>query len=90
MNLKKCLCIVLVIALIVPLLACGCRGNSFDSATVTFPRVSDEREAAERAGALAVTQYIYARIKTEALIEYDPASGSTQELSRMVDETLAE
>ncbi len=85
---RRILSFVLALALLLSFAACGGKQAEADTATVTLPEVSPAREAAEQAGAFAVDQYIYARMKTEALIEYKPEAGNAEEFSAMIEETL--
>lgn len=58
------------------------------STTVVLAAVDKGRAAIEYAGALAAKQYILARLKTEALTEYDLESGSIKELQKLTQDAL--
>ena len=93
------LCIVLSVLLVIQIAAValygwpgfmvgGGAGKSRDSVSVSLPAVADEREALEQAGAMATRLYIIARLKTDALTEYDHERGSIDELKAMTAEAL--
>lgn len=78
----------LFLALIMIFTLASCGGRTEENTTVSLPTVAAERAAVEQAGAIATQQYIIARLKTEALIEYDIENGSIDELKAMTDDTL--
>ncbi len=85
---KKILFISLVVLLILTGFA-GCGGESEEeSPKVSLPMVSEERAVMEQVGAMAIRQYIIARLKTDTLIEYDHKKGSLKELKTMTDDAL--
>lgn len=93
---KKLLSFFGVTALALTLVSCGGVGTGGkqdegeqapSTATVALPRGSQERVLLEEAGALATRQYVIARLKTDALLEYDYANGSVEELQALVDDT---
>lgn len=77
--------ILLVLILLFTLVGCG--GEAEEVTRVTLPSIEGERMVLEKAGALATRQYIIARLKTDALIEYDINTGSIDELKAMIDDT---
>ena len=83
---KKYVSLFLALIMIFTLASCG--GKTEENTTVSLPAVAAERAAVEQAGAIATQQYIIARLKTEALIEYDIENGSIDELKVMTDDTL--
>ena len=83
---KKYVSLFLALIMIFTLASCG--GKTEENTTVSLPAVAAERAAVEQAGAIATQQYIIARLKTEALIEYDIENGSIDELKAMTDDTL--
>jgi hypothetical protein len=83
---KKLMSLFLALIMIFTLASCG--GRTEENTTVSLPAVAAERAAVEQAGAIATQQYIIARLKTEALIEYDIENGSIDELKAMTDDTL--
>ena len=83
---KKLMVLFLALIMIFTLASCG--GRTEENTTVSLPTVAAERAAVEQAGAIATQQYIIARLKTEALIEYDIENGSIDELKAMTDDTL--
>ena len=83
---KKLMSLFLALIMIFTLASCG--GRTEENTTVSLPTVAAERAAVEQAGAIATQQYIIARLKTEALIEYDIENGSIDELKAMTDDTL--
>ena len=83
---KKYVSLFLALIMIFTLASCG--GRTDENTTVSLPAVATERAAVEQAGAIATQQYIIARLKTEALIEYDIENGSIDELKAMTDDTL--
>jgi hypothetical protein len=83
---KKVLSIIFAAVLLLCNLT-GCRGGvDKESVTVTLSAVSAQRAVIEEAGAVATRQYIIARLKTEALIEYDLSKIDLKELKAMIDE----
>lgn len=96
---RNALCIILSVLLVIQTTAValygwpgfmvgGGSGKSRDSVSVFLPAVADEREALEQAGAMATRLYIIARLKTDALTEYDHERGSIDELKVMTAEAL--
>ncbi|MGO4928703.1 hypothetical protein ACTQ5J_08915 [Fundicoccus sp. Sow4_F4] len=83
---KKYVSLFLALIMIFTLASCG--GKTEENTTVSLPAVATERAAVEQAGAIATQQYIIARLKTEALIEYDIENGSIDELKAMTADTL--
>ncbi len=83
---KKYVSLFLALIMIFTLASCG--GKTEENTTVSLSAVAAERAAVEQAGAIATQQYIIARLKTEALIEYDIENGSIDELKVMTDDTL--
>jgi hypothetical protein len=83
---KKYVSLFLALIMIFTLASCG--GKTEENTTVSLPAVAAERAAVEQAGAIATQQYIIARLKTEALIEYDIENGSIDDLKVMTDDTL--
>ena len=83
---KKYVSLFLALIMIFTLASCG--GRTDENTTVSLPAVAAERATVEQAGAIATQQYIIARLKTEALIEYDIENGSIDELKAMTDDTL--
>jgi hypothetical protein len=83
---KKYVSLFLALIMIFTLASCG--GRTDEYTMVSLPSVATERAAVEQAGAIATQQYIIARLKTEALIEYDIENGSIDELKAMTDDTL--
>jgi len=83
---KKYVSLFLALIMIFTLASCG--GRTEENTTVSLPTVAAERAAVEQAGAIVTQQYIIARLKTEALIEYDIENGSIDELKAMTDDTL--
>ena len=83
---KKYVSLFLALIMIFTLASCG--GKTEENTTVSLSAVAAERAAVEQAGAIATQQYIIARLKTEALIEYDIENGSIDELKAMTDDTL--
>lgn len=72
----------------------GCGGGSgtAEPATkqsVSLSQVSGDRAAAEKAGAIAVRQYVLARLKTEKFITYDFSNADREELKTLIDDALA-
>ncbi|MEL7624130.1 MAG: hypothetical protein AAGU12_11125 [Clostridiales bacterium] len=83
---KKYVSLFLALIMIFTLASCG--GRTDENTTVSLPAVAAERAAVEQAGAIATQQYIIARLKTEALIEYDIENGSIDELKTMTGDAL--
>ena len=83
---KKYVSLFLALIMIFTLASCG--GRTEENTTVSLPAVAAERAAVEQVGAIATQQYIIARLKTEALIEYAIENGSIDELKAMTDDTL--
>jgi len=77
------------------LLVLGCGGGGSGSAEavsseeVSLSDVTKERKAAEKAGAMAVRQYVTARLKTEKFITYDFDNPNRAELEAIIDDALA-
>lgn len=78
----------LFLALIMIFTLASCSGKSEENTTVSLPAVAAERVTVEQAGAIATQQYILARLKTDALLEYDMENGSIDELKTMTDDAL--
>ncbi len=90
---KKLIAILLTVSMIFVVTACGADNTSSnstktDSVSIQLPAVDKARAVVEQMGAIAVDQYVYARIKTDELIEYDLETGSLEELSEMVEQTM--
>lgn len=83
---KRFLSVILASVLLSSLSACG--GGASPEAAVSLPTVSDERALLEYAGAVATQQYLVARLKTEALAEFDMGTGDIGELAMLVDEAM--
>ncbi len=93
------LCVLLAIVLVLQIAAValygwpgfmvsGTFGGRQDIVSVSLPAVSDERAVLEQAGAMATRLYVIARLKTDALLEYDHERGSIDQLKTMTADAL--
>ncbi len=81
-----CVCTVSLVVL-----GCGGGGSAeaVSSEEVSLSDVTVERKAAEKAGAMAVRQYVTARLKTEKFITYNFDNPNKAELEAIIDDALA-
>lgn len=83
---KKYLALFLAFLMIFSITGCG-KKNRGDVVAVLQP-VDTERAVMECIGAAATRQYILARLKTEALAEYDLENGSIEELKSLTADAM--
>lgn len=80
--------IALLMSVIMVLTLSGCGGSTEEKSEVSLVEISGERTTMEKAGALVTRLYTIARLKTDALIEYDLENGSIEQLKTMTDDAL--
>lgn len=80
--------IALLMSVIMVLTLSGCGGSTEEKSEVSLVEISGERTTMEKAGALVTRLYTIARLKTDALIEYDLENGSIEQLKMMTDDAL--
>ncbi|NSW92070.1 MAG: hypothetical protein HPY74_15610 [Firmicutes bacterium] len=89
---RRFLALLMVCVMIFSLAACGGQktGGSEEIKPVTVEREPEPQalQTANEATALALRQYIYARLATEAFLTADASSMTIEELSKMADELL--
>ncbi|NLV85626.1 MAG: hypothetical protein GX025_00185 [Clostridiales bacterium] len=83
---KKHLALFLAVLMAFSITGCG-KKKQGDVVAVLYP-VDTERAVMECIGAVATKQYILARLKTDALLEYDFENGSIEELKNLTEDAM--